>query len=617
MADALAHRGPDQNGVWRHIHPAHKIGLAHRRLSIRDLSTAGRQPMVSQWGNWVITFNGEIYNDGPMAQALAAEHGVEMRTSCDTEVLIEALACRGPVAIRDLNGIFAFGAYDTARGELLLARDAFGVKPLYLWRAPDGKRLAFASEVKSFLAIPGFGRRIDPHALATLLAQGYVGPESSLMADVVSIAPGQVLRIGPDGEASELFRVSTSLKAGTPGQQVTIDDAAAWLRPHFEAAVLRQRSSDVPLAVWQSGGVDSSLVNAACGAPRPRALTVGSSNASFDESGPARVISDLLGSSLDVIQLDTDADEAPASDVFADLVWHMDGELADSSALAVKRLSAATKRHATVVLSGDGADELFGGYATYAATRLASRVGHIVPGGPARAAARLLLAQSASGASRYPKLEWVARFLQGLPQGHLAHSEWRRYAMPWDMEGLLGSTGGDPLLDYRMAIADARGLDKAGDPASWGQAADLSYYLPGDMLMKVDRMSMAHGVEARVPFLDLEFVGQLQGMASALRLPSHGETKPLLRRMLASYGLPPEIVKRKKTGFNVPLASELRGRYRTALTDLLIEGSYVEPYLSADYTRNLAREHLVGSGNHAYLLWTLMTFAQWRKHLGP
>jgi asparagine synthase (glutamine-hydrolysing) len=407
------------------------------------------------------------------------------------------------------------------------------------------------------------------------------------------------------------------VKAGGVSSVVDLDEAAAWLAPHFEAAVMRQRSSDVALAVWQSGGIDSSLVNAACQPPRPRALTVSSGNTSFDESGAASIICTHLESTLETIPLE--ASRGDAATTFADLVWHVDGELADSSALAVKMLAAVTKRHATVALSGDGADELFGGYATYGATRLAHRYGGFMPNDLARKLARWSLAASASGASRYSKLDWAGRFFLGMTRRHLAHGEWRRYAMPWDLEGLLGSDvelSVSPFDGYRRAIESARVEDCEGDPASWGQASDLDYYLPGDMLMKVDRMSMAHGVEARVPFLDLEFVARVQEVAAHLRLPVGGQTKPLLRRMLASYGLPTDIVLRKKTGFNVPLASEIRTTYRGVLTELLVDGSYVEPYLDAAYTRRLCAEHLQGSANHGHLLWTLMTFAQWRKHLG-
>jgi asparagine synthase (glutamine-hydrolysing) len=370
----------------------------------------------------------------------------------------------------------------------------------------------------------------------------------------------------------------------------------------------------VPLALWQSGGVDSALINAASGSPRPKALTVGSRSADFDESREAIAICQHLGTPLEVIELE--ADTEPADAVFSDLVWHMDGELADSSALAVKKLSAATRRHATVVLSGDGADELFGGYATYEATRLASRMGRAVPAGLSHGVGRLLLGRTGSAASRYPALEFAGRFLQGLSQGHLAHAEWRRYAMPWDLEGLMGSAQPDALSGYRAAIAAARVDEPSGDPASWGQASDIAYYLPGDMLMKVDRMSMAHGLEARVPFLDLEFAARTNEVAAELRLPQKRQTKPLLRRMLARYGLPEAITERRKTGFNVPLAKELRTTYRGVLTRLLIDGDYVEPYLRADPVRLLARQHLAGTANHAYLLWTLMTFAQWRMHLG-
>lgn len=614
MSDALSHRGPDQHGAWRRTHAAHTVGLAHRRLSIRDLSVAGQQPMLSHDGKWIVTYNGELYNEHALAERLHTGYGFSVRTTCDTEVLLEGVARQGAEAIRYFNGIFAFAAYDLTKGDLLLARDVFGVKPLYLWRSPDGRSMAFASEVKAFLALPAFARSIDPDALATFLAQGYVGPERSLMADVTSVAPGQVLRIDATGQLDELFRLWPPVAEAGRGRPIDLDAAAEWLLPHFEAAVTRQRTSDVPLALWQSGGVDSALINAASGSPRPTALTVGSSRADFDESSEASAICRHLGTPQEVIHLESDT--GPADTAFSDLVWHMDGELADSSALAVKKLSAATRRHATVVLSGDGADELFGGYSTYGATRLASRFGKSVPTPLSQAMGRFLLDRTGSATSRYPALEFAGRFIQGLSQGHLAHAEWRRYAMPWDLESLTGSAQPEALGGYRAAIDAARMGSPSRDPASWGQASDIAYYLPGDMLMKVDRMSMAHGLEARVPFLDLEFTARTSEVAAQLRLPQRRQTKPLLRRMLSRYGLPSAITQRKKTGFNVPLAAELRTTYRPVLKRLLIDGDYVEPHLRADPVRLLARQHLAGTANHAYLLWTLMTFAQWRMHLG-
>ena len=618
MADALAHRGPDQQGTWTFSHSTHTVGLAHRRLSIRDLSEAGRQPMASASQHTVVVYNGEIYNDAVIAKRLASAHGISLRTKCDTEVIVEALECEGANAIRSFNGIFAFAAYDTRRGTLLLARDPIGVKPLYLWRDPNERTLAFASEVKAFLPLDSFSRKIDLRSLASLLAQGYVGPSRSLMQDVVSVLPGQVLEIGSDGRVSELFRMAAPGTKSKPQRTETLDSAAAWLKPKFEDAVSRQRAADVPLAVWQSGGIDSSLVNAACRPPRPRPLTVSSQHEDFDELPDAQRVAQTLGQEIEAVSL-RDGEQS-ADKTFADLVWHMDGELADSSALAVKHLSAATKPYATVVLSGDGADEYFGGYATYAATELAARFGAFAPQRLTQTLAQWCLSQAASGNQRYPKIEWAGRFFQGLPQAELAHAEWRRYAMPWQLRELwvdaeLAAVA-DPLADYRQAIADARSEAPGAKPAQWGQTSDIAYYLPGDMLMKVDRMSMAHGLEVRVPFLDLEFLAAADELSPTLRLPAGRETKPLLRRMLERYGFPASITQRKKTGFNVALAKELRTTFKPVLTTLLLDGDFVEPMLRADRVCRLCRDHLDGTANHAYLLWTLMTFAQWRKHLG-
>ncbi|MCD1266820.1 asparagine synthase (glutamine-hydrolyzing) [Shinella sumterensis] len=611
MSELIAHRGPDQASIWSTEGHGHTVGLAHRRLSIRDLSENGRQPLASHSGRSMLVYNGELYNETALIHDLQKASDFQMRSRCDSEVLLAAVEQFGPSYIDRFNGIFAFALYDRETGETILARDPIGIKPLYIWKSQSGSAIAFASEVKAFLGIPAFGRAIDTVSLSTFLTQGYVGPNRSLMQDVTSLAPGQVLRISPAGQISNIGNLaprwfSDSIHAFDPDE----------LKAQFEAAVMRQRVSDVPLAVWQSGGIDSSLVNAACSTPRPRSLIFASDVGDFDESSDASLVATHLKSEAVVASFHDD--EEPA-ETFSSVVWHMDGELADSSALAVKKLSAATKPHATVVLSGDGADELFGGYATYGATRLASRLAAFTPQAPSQWMARQLLAKNNTASMRYPAMELAGRFLQGLPLGPHAHAEWRRYGMPWDLRDIASSEMRDVIDDgaraYYAAIDTGRGRSSSADPASWGQDADLSYYLPGDMLMKVDRMSMAHGLEVRVPFLDIEFIKYTSHIAGSLRLPNGKRTKPVLRDLAVSYALPAAITERQKTGFNVPLAHRLRTDYRSVITDLLVREDYVSPYLNPNAVRRLVSEHLSGKTNRAYLLWTLMTFAQWRRHL--
>lgn len=612
MSKLIAHRGPDQSSTWTFESERHTIGLAHRRLSIRDLSEGGRQPLSSHSGDSILVYNGELYNEADLIEELRVTSAFRQRSSCDSEILIEALEQFGPSCVQRLNGIFAFASYDSRTGDMLLARDPVGVKPLYLWKPASGSAIAFSSEVKAFLGLREFGRSIDVRSLTGLLTHGYVGPCRSLMQDVVSVAPGDVLHISAQGVITRHANIAPRWFSGSSR---TGGDPAS-LRHEFEAAVTRQRVSDVPLAVWQSGGIDSTLVNAACSVPRPRSLIFASDVEDFDESDEGQLIAKHLGSDFNLATFESN--EGPA-DTFASVVWHLDGELADSSALAVKNLSAATRRFATVVLSGDGADELFGGYSTYRATRIASRVGAYVPKAISHAISRRLLDRNGSAQARYPALEFAGRFLQGIPFGHHAHAEWRRYGMPWILNEIASSELRDALNasadPYHAAIDEAQTLYPDVEPTSWGQAADLSYYLPGDMLMKVDRMSMAHGLEVRVPFLDLKFIDYVSGLDPSLRLPSGKTTKALLREMASSYGLPASITKRKKTGFNVPLAHRLRTDYRSVMTSLLMDEDYVSPYLKPDAVRRLVAEHLGGETNHAYILWTLMTFAQWRLHL--
>ena len=606
MGRALSHRGPDGSGEWAEA----AIGLCHRRLSIRDLSDAGLQPIFSDGERFAMVFNGEIYNCEAIRRRLERETGIVFRTSGDADLIANVFRADGPAGLGALNGMYAFAVADRRTGTLWLGRDPVGIKPLYILQPPGGRYLAFASETKAFRPLANDAARVDPHSFLTLLAQGHVGPRNSIMAGARSLAPGELMRIDADGTVG-----TSQIRFRSDGGADRFDPSNAGdLRRAFEAALDRQRVSDRPLAVWQSGGIDSTLISAACRSPRPELISVRFREADFDESAAAASVASHLGATLRLIDVEDPQD--PAAE-FASIVHHLDGEIADSSALAVGRLAAATRPHATVVLSGDGADETFGGYPTYAASALAARVGAVVPTALAHPLARLAFRAAGGATDRYPVFDRVGRLLQGLPRGRTAHAEWRRYAMPWTLRSLLGSAlrplaEWDPLSDYRA------GGDGAGPSAAErALAADFSYYLPSDLLVKTDRMSMMHSVEVRTPFLDLEFLEAVRRIPAARRLPARGRTKPLLRDLAAeAYGIDAALSRRPKTGFNVPVASLLRGRFREVMQTLLMREDHVSPYLDAGATRRLVGDHLSGRGNHGYVLWTLMTFAEWRRSTG-
>lgn len=618
MANALAHRGPDQQHTYVLKAPSHILGLGHRRLAIRDLTDAGRQPIFSQNRQTILTYNGEIYNDQYLSRRLYDAHGVKLRTHCDAEPLVEILANEGVEAIGKLNGIFAFAAYNIEKAELILARDPLGVKPLYLYKSPDGSLIAFASEVKSFLGLSGFSHEISVPALAALLTQGYVGPKRSLMRDVTSVSPGQVLRISKDGTIREDYIYRPRLHSVAPQKLNSPKESARFLRPLFEHAVRNQSVSDAPLAVWQSGGVDSSLISAATSTPKLPSFVFSTKADGYDEVADAKLAADHVASPLTIIS--TAEPRVTPEELFSKIVWHLDGEIADSSALAVYQLAEATIPHARVVLSGDGADEVFGGYATYNATRISAALGSYFPGIATQNMSKLLFWLSASSRQRYPKLDWAGRFFQGLQEGVNGHAHWRRYAMPWQISKLFRQEQldeiGNGLQDYYSAISSAKETFAGADPALLGQYADIEHYLPGDMLIKVDRMSMAHGLEVRVPFLDGELLAQIAKTPVDHRLPANSTTKPILRELMREYGFNERLVSRRKTGFNIPLSQMIRENYRALLVDLLCKRDLLEPYLNQEYVIQLCDEHLQKKANHAYLLWSIMTFAEWRSLLG-
>lgn len=602
MTQRIAHRGPDGQSIWSDG----PIALGHRRLAIRELGPAGDQPFHGPDGS-VVMFNGELYNDREIAEELARSHGFVRRTTCDTEVIPAAYAAWGLDAFDRLEGIFAIALWDKRLKRLVLARDGIGTKPLYI--AETDGQLAFASEVKALLIDPATSRELSGPDLAHMLAMGYPGPERTLLKGVRQLAPGTVLTV----DAEEVHERRFWRPTRGPFRYRDADEAAEAFLGVFDDVVASQLVSDVPVGVLQSGGVDSSLVSLSLPKDRDVPLfSVRFSESSHDESVLAESLARSGGREIVWVDLPTGADAE--SDLRA-VVDAVDGQLADSSTLAAYRLTRVVREHVTVALSGDGGDEFFGGYPTYRATALAQTVRDLLPSFAWMGVAHAL--QSASGVSeaRIPPQEKAYRFAAGLAQP-APHAVWRHYLPRWKQRGLYGPAmadlaGADPFAGYEAAFLGAE-----GDVVDRAMLADQRYYLPSDMLVKVDRASMANSLEVRVPFLDrrvMDLAGQIHGGA----LVKGSKTKLALRTALQKLGGPADVASSVKQGFNIPMNRLLRTDLK-GLADRLLDrdADLFAPWFSPDGVRNLWRLHSEGRQDEKYALWTLLTIGLWWEREG-
>lgn len=614
MAGAVAHRGPDGEGTW--CDPAAGIGFAHRRLAIVDVSDAGRQPMASADGRWVITYNGEIYNHGELRQELAAG-GVRFRGGSDTETLLEAIARWGVrPTLERLNGIFALGLWDRKERVLTLARDHLGVKPLYWGRV--GTVLLFGSQPKSFRAWPGFEGGVDRAALAAYFRFGYVPTPATIHRNVFSLPPGTMLtvRAGGSPETTVYWDAVSVAKAGTADRlSLSDDEATDRLDALLRDAVDRQMMADVPLGAFLSGGIDSSTVVALMQSQseRPvRTFTIGFDEADFDEAPAARAVARHLG---------TDHTEAvvtarDALDLVPRLAEYYDQPFADSSQIPTLLVSAMTRRHVTVALSGDGGDELFAGYNRYIGGASAWRRLARLP--------RPLRRVVAGGIKAVPGSQWdlLAKAIPERYRLRQAGDKLHKLARVLDVDDAeafyrrLVSLWDDPGMLVRGAVETVAGgwsgVEAISDPVERMQVLDARTYLPDDILTKVDRASMGVSLEARVPLLDPRV------FAFAWRLPMHqkirdGKGKWLLRQVLRRY-VPDALIDRPKSGFALPLDVWLRGPLRDWAESLLDEDRLKrEGFVEAEPVRTRWRQHLAGTHNHRESLWAVLMFQAWRE----
>lgn len=594
MTDAMVHRGPDGSGVWT----APGVGFGHRRLSIIDLG-GGAQPMATPDERIVVTYNGEIYNFTEVRAVLEAG-GAEFRTHSDTEVLLHGWRAWGPGLLERLNGMFAFALWDSASQSLFLARDRLGVKPLHYVMLADGA-LAFASELKGLLAHPLVRREIDPRAIEDFMGLGYVPDDACIIAGVKKLAAGHYLHI-ERGKAVPAPRCWWDVNFARRARGSSRDLENELLH-HMREAVRLRMVADVPLGAFLSGGVDSSSVVAlmaeASRAP-VKTCSIGFDVADHDETSHARAIAARF--STDHRQRIVGAEDFGLVDTLAHA---FDEPFADASALATYRVCELAREQVTVALSGDGADEALAGYRRYRFHAAEERVRALVPAG---------LRSSVFGTlgRLYPKADWAPRPLRAkttllalADEGAAAYARAVGVTTPVVRhllygDAMRGAIAGHAAEDrYIASMRDA----PADEPLDRAQYADFKHWLPGDILTKVDRTSMAVSLEAREPLLDYRFVEFAASLPASARIRG-GEGKWLMKQAMERY-LPRDILYRPKMGFVTPVSAWFRGTLADEAAGLA-RSSVLAAWFDRAAIERLAADHRTGRAEHGRTLWQLM-----------
>ena len=600
MCSRITHRGPDGYGTFLDAHAA----LGHRRLSIIDLA-GGAQPIGNEDGSLQVVFNGEIYNYLELREQLVGK-GHKFTTQSDTEVLLHLYEEIGERMPEWLNGMFAFAIWDARRQELFLARDRFGKKPLYYSESVRGFSFAFASELKALMAMPGFRCQVHEPSIADFLCTGYVGEPDSIIGGVKKLLPGHSLLVRRGGLRTRRYWQIH------PGHDPSLDfdQSVGELRELASEAVRCRLIADVRLGGFLSGGVDSSGVVAMMAVNSPeqvKTFSEGFTNKVFDELEFARLVS---------ARYRTEHYEhvvTPAVEEMLDpLVDHFDEPFGDSSTIAMLYLCRMARQYVTVALSGDGADEVFAGYDRYARGLLLHQAGTALPGALRRSVFRL-------GARLYPELD---RFPRPFRAKTMLDALWRD---PCDAYFSLVSSFRDDSLEAILAPElrerlggyspreqfrdHFRGLERLPLLDQF-QLVDLKTYLPGDILVKVDRASMAYSLEARAPWLDYRLAEFSFRLPPSFRL-NRGVGKWIFKEMLRPH-LPEQILTRRKKGFAVPLSGWFRSNLRP-----VFEGTVLQPemaqYLNLAEVRRLYNQHQSGWYNHGRKLWKLLMLACWHQ----
>ncbi|MBU1039541.1 MAG: asparagine synthase (glutamine-hydrolyzing) [Proteobacteria bacterium] len=643
MAEPLAHRGPDDSGLW--ADPAGHLALSHRRLSILDLSPQGRQPMVSHCGQYVLCYNGEVYNHADLraqieaARAYSGRAPIAWRGHSDSEILLEALALWGAEeGLKRAVGMFALALWDVRQRTLTLARDRLGEKPLYY--ALHQGRFLFASELPGLQAAPGFAAHVDRSALALYLRLSCVPAPHCILAGVRKLPAGHLVSVrleeaqrgdlpAPRPWWSLTGAVEAGLAAPFAGSESEAQDTLLGL---LRQSVRGQMVADVPLGALLSGGIDSSLVTALMAELTPlgpagkvRTFTIGYTDAAYDESAQAEAVARHLGCEHTTLV----AGPKAALDLVPRLAQIAGEPFADASLLPTRLVAELTRGHVTVCLSGDGGDELFAGYNRHVhAPRLWARLAGL-PVGLRGAAAGLLEGVSPRAWDRIFKAlsfllpalaeqrlpgEKLHKLAQALP-ARVPPAFYAALVSAWSDPGLLVPGVSEAPWPLRQPASWPKAALCPQGSTAWMQYLDAAWYLPGDILTKVDRATMSVGLESRAPYLDHRVAEFAWSLPAEMRVRS-GQGKQALRGLLARY-LPLELWDRPKMGFGVPLDAWLRGELKDWAQALIDPARLArEGYFKPAPVARAWGEHQSGRFNRQYRLWPVLMFQSWLESSG-
>lgn len=597
----MTYRGPDDEGYYLH----ENVGLAMRRLSIIDLST-GHQPITNEDGTMWIVFNGEVYNFQPLREDLEAK-GHVFKTLTDTEAILHAYEEYGEACVERLIGMFAFAIYDEKRRRLFIARDRLGIKPLYYARI-NGE-IYFGSELKVVLQHPGVPRDLDMNALDQFLTLEYIPAPRSIVQHVQKLPPGHTLTY-EDGEITIKSYWSLDFQTTTQSDEESLEELTELIRD----AVKLRMIADVPLGAFLSGGIDSSTVvsfMSELSSLPVKTFSIGFGDPTYNELPYARMVAQHYGTEHYEEYLEPDV-----LSLAERLIRHLDEPLGDFSILPTYLVSEVARKHVTVSLSGDGGDEIFAGYDTYVAQNMA-RYYNYVPGPIREKVLPAIMSLVPPQSAKKGLINKAKRFIEGgALDPELQHTRWMMFINDADKDSLYQA-------GVRSAIATETPQDvmeryflqaRIADALAQQQYVDIKTYLADDILTKVDRMSMAVSLEARVPLLDHRVV------EFAMRLPPHlrmdkGTTKVILRKLMANR-LPEQVLNKPKEGFSIPIKQWLKTTLNPLMMDLLSQSSVQRRgYFHSGTVERWIKEHMENKANHSHRLWALMVFELWQREV--
>lgn len=599
MASQLTHRGPDADGFFF----KGPVGLGFRRLSIIDLNT-GHQPMTNETGSIQVVFNGEIYNFRQLRRSLEAK-GHTFQTQSDTETIVHAYEEHGERCVDHFRGMFAIAVWDAERRRLFLARDRLGKKPLYYYK--DDHRFVFASELKALLRCPQVPRQVNPAAVEHYLRDGYIAAPGSILNNVFKLPPAHWLTF--DLETRGMRVCSYWTPQYSPKSAASFEDTAAELRQLLSEAVKLRLISDVPLGGLLSGGVDSSIVVGLMAehSSRPvKTFSIGFEEDGFNELPYAREVARRFGTEHHELIV-----RPQAVEVLPDLVWHLDEPMADASALPSYYVAQMARRHVTVVLNGDGGDESFAGYNTHGAVMAYQRY-QSIPGWARRGLIEVLLKAVPSGLSTDHPLSRARRLVAQSTQSlENQYSRWMTLCLA-ETRNALYSDNFAKLLRSQVFERNGHNDHHQLGSLDWMLRSDTLNYLPGDLLVKMDRMTMAHSLEARSPLLDQEVVQFAATLPEAYKRKGR-LGKRILKAAFRNF-LPPTLLGRPKHGFSVPVDRWLRNGLKSMAADIVLGRCARERGLFSPATvLSLWNEHQEGRQNHGHQLWALMVMELWQR----